>query len=507
MAGSGARKVLIVLSATVWMVALLLLMLLTSPPAVEARVLIEGRRRGLASSFADTLLELLPKGSGGSSGSSGCTLGSFNNGRPCQLHRPENSAAESAGYSAESLTKSLLKTFPDCVKDAINLLNVGEHEKRRRLGEWASLSNYNRCLSNKQIQEVAQKLGLGELFWNSDLPRTKEGFYQFRGLVAAAMGMLVYVERIQREERRNGVDTLAHQNWSGANFYDQYLKIEADRPNRTCGRDRRTIHASVLSETSSPELRWLVTIDSRHMACPGAGKVLALAAILWMFVLLISSPSAVEATVAVGGRRGLASSYVDTFLEALPKGTGGSSGSSGCTASSVLGRPSPASSETLALLGPRAVFVVIEHQVRLPPTGNLLEIYSQGRPSNLFVIATVTTAFVRHRRSSPSFSRCRLDRLRPSKGKSLHTFGAVCGKDAAMARRRSSYQNIGSKATRSRQSCAESRLRSSPVDVNIAPAGANNDVPTPAAVMPATALEMAELRGQMQQFTGICLAL
>ncbi|MQM13883.1 hypothetical protein Taro_046808 [Colocasia esculenta] len=46
-----------------------------------------------------------------------------------------------------------------------------------------------------------------------------------------------------------------------------------------------------------------------------------------------------------------------------------------------------------------------------------------------------------------------------------------------------------------------------PVDVNIAPAGVNNDVPAPAAAAPATALEVAELRGQMQQLTGVCLAL
>lgn len=40
----------------------------------------------------------------------------------------------------------------------------------------------------------------------------------------AHRGMLAYVERIQREERNNGVDTLAHQKWSGANYYDRYLK-------------------------------------------------------------------------------------------------------------------------------------------------------------------------------------------------------------------------------------------------------------------------------------------
>ncbi|MQM20759.1 hypothetical protein Taro_053788 [Colocasia esculenta] len=46
-----------------------------------------------------------------------------------------------------------------------------------------------------------------------------------------------------------------------------------------------------------------------------------------------------------------------------------------------------------------------------------------------------------------------------------------------------------------------------PVDVAIAPPGVNNDVPAPVAAAPATAHEVAELRGQMQQLTGVCLAL
>ncbi|MQL75419.1 hypothetical protein Taro_007794 [Colocasia esculenta] len=92
--------------------------------------------------------------------------------------------------------------------------------------------------------------------------------------------------------------------------------------------------------------------------------------------------------------------------------------------------------------------------------------------------------------------------------KSRLFFGAVCGNDVAMARGRTSYQNVGSRATRSRHSRAESLQRSPPIDVNIAPVGANNnDVPAPAIAAPATAMEMAELRGQMQQLTGVCLAL
>lgn len=37
-------------------------------------------------------------------------------------------------------------------------------------------------------------------------------------------GMLAYVETIQRQERKNGVDVLQHQKWSGANYYDNMIK-------------------------------------------------------------------------------------------------------------------------------------------------------------------------------------------------------------------------------------------------------------------------------------------
>ncbi|KAJ3182789.1 isocitrate lyase 1 [Gaertneriomyces sp. JEL0708] len=37
-------------------------------------------------------------------------------------------------------------------------------------------------------------------------------------------GMLAYVQGIQRQERINGVETLAHQKWSGAEYYDNLIK-------------------------------------------------------------------------------------------------------------------------------------------------------------------------------------------------------------------------------------------------------------------------------------------
>lgn len=40
----------------------------------------------------------------------------------------------------------------------------------------------------------------------------------------ATRGMLAYVQGVQREERSRGVETLRHQTWSGANYYDEMIK-------------------------------------------------------------------------------------------------------------------------------------------------------------------------------------------------------------------------------------------------------------------------------------------
>jgi isocitrate lyase len=37
----------------------------------------------------------------------------------------------------------------------------------------------------------------------------------------AKRGALAYVEMIQRQERKNGVETLTHQKWSGADYIDE----------------------------------------------------------------------------------------------------------------------------------------------------------------------------------------------------------------------------------------------------------------------------------------------
>lgn len=85
------------------------------------------------------------------------------------------------------LAMAQLKTFSKCVTDSIRNMNGGEDEKRRRLNEWMNHSSFNKCLSNEQGCEIAERLVLKNLFWNWDLPRTLEGFYRFKGLVMAAI--------------------------------------------------------------------------------------------------------------------------------------------------------------------------------------------------------------------------------------------------------------------------------------------------------------------------------
>lgn len=235
------------------------------------------------------------------------------------------SGPELQAMEDEWLAKAQLKTFSECVCDTIKgLTNISEAEKARRLNEWMNQTRFDKCVSNEQAREIASRLDLPNLFWDWDLPRTREGFYRFKGSVEAAIirgwafaphtdliwmetsspdlvectkfakgvksmhpeimlaynlspsfnwdasgmtdqqmmefipmiaklgfcwqfitlagfhadaliidtfakdfakrGMLAYVERIQREERNNGVDTLAHQKWSGANYYDRVLR-------------------------------------------------------------------------------------------------------------------------------------------------------------------------------------------------------------------------------------------------------------------------------------------
>ncbi|MCO5599989.1 hypothetical protein L7F22_054097 [Adiantum nelumboides] len=219
------------------------------------------------------------------------------------------------------MAKANLRLFRDAVADVIRMLNISEVEKKGRLDEWFSKVD---ALSHYEARGLASKLGAANVFWDWDLPRTREGFYRFQGGTDAAIargiafaphadmlwmesagphydqardfalgvksvhpdillaynlspsfnwdaarmteaqiqsfipdlaklgfvwqfitlggfhgnslitdtfakdfvqrGMLAYVQDIQRQERANGIETLAHQKWSGANYFDHFLK-------------------------------------------------------------------------------------------------------------------------------------------------------------------------------------------------------------------------------------------------------------------------------------------
>lgn len=211
--------------------------------------------------------------------------------------------------------------FQDAVADSIRNLVISEQEKTRRLDLWFAQVE---GLSHTEARALAGKLGVPAIFWDWDLPRTREGFYRFQGSTKACiaracafaphadllwmetakpdihqarnfaegvrakhpdamlaynlspsfnwdaagmndeqmrefipnlarmgycwqfitlagfhanalvtdtfardfskLGMLAYVQNIQRQERNFGVETLAHQTWSGANYYDSLMK-------------------------------------------------------------------------------------------------------------------------------------------------------------------------------------------------------------------------------------------------------------------------------------------
>jgi len=214
-----------------------------------------------------------------------------------------------------------LRLFSDVVGDAIKNLAIPQQEKTNRINLWFKQVDQ---LHHLAARELAERLGVSDVFWDWDLARTREGFYRFQGSTKAAIvrgwafaphadliwmetsspdmveckefaegvkskypeqmlaynlspsfnwdaarmsdeqmmsfipqiaqlgycwqfitlagfhadalvidtfardyakkGMLAYVQQIQRQERMNGVDTLAHQKWSGANYYDTLLK-------------------------------------------------------------------------------------------------------------------------------------------------------------------------------------------------------------------------------------------------------------------------------------------
>uniref|UniRef100_M8ALG0 Isocitrate lyase n=1 Tax=Aegilops tauschii TaxID=37682 RepID=M8ALG0_AEGTA len=275
-----------------------------------------------------------------------------------------------------------LKTFSECVKDAIASLNTTDLEKQRKLQEWSNATSYDKCVSHEQARDIAAGLGVGSVFWDWDLPRTREGFYRFQGSVASAVvrgrafaphadvlwmetsspniaectafaegvraafpeamlaynlspsfnwdasgmtdadmaafiphvarlgyvwqfitlagfhadalvtdtfardfarrGMLAYVERIQREERRNGVETLEHQKWSGANFYDRVLKTVQGGMSSTAAMGKGKLSINLNLVTNFPE--FLSQLFMHELLKSSSGLNLEVRAVVNMFL-------------------------------------------------------------------------------------------------------------------------------------------------------------------------------------------------------------------------------
>ncbi|KAG9289261.1 hypothetical protein G9A89_007506 [Geosiphon pyriformis] len=217
------------------------------------------------------------------------------------------------------IQKAGLRLYGDAIAEAIHTSN--KPNKDHLLNQWNEIKEE---LSNDQARSFAKRLGF-EIFWNWDLPRTREGFYRYQGGTKCAInravafapysdllwmetkspiysqakefsegvlskhpdvwlaynlspsfnwdaaglkdiqirsfisdlgqlgfvwqfitlgglhsnalgidvfarnyakeGMLAYISGIQRLERKNGVEVLQHQTWSGANYYDSLIKI------------------------------------------------------------------------------------------------------------------------------------------------------------------------------------------------------------------------------------------------------------------------------------------
>jgi isocitrate lyase len=83
-------------------------------------------------------------------------------------------------------------------------------------------------MTDAQIQEFIKDLGKMGFCWQFI---TLAGFHSNAlGIDTfakdyAERGMAAYVQGVQRLERERGVETLQHQTWSGANYYDQLIKV------------------------------------------------------------------------------------------------------------------------------------------------------------------------------------------------------------------------------------------------------------------------------------------
>ena len=89
---------------------------------------------------------------------------------------PACGAAEDAKDEADWMNQAKLKTYPRTIADAMKQAGKSDAQISSWLKECASLSN-------AQARKRAAALGFGNVFWDWDAPRAREGYYRVEGSV------------------------------------------------------------------------------------------------------------------------------------------------------------------------------------------------------------------------------------------------------------------------------------------------------------------------------------
>jgi isocitrate lyase len=85
--------------------------------------------------------------------------------------------SEGCANEAEWIVKANLKTYPNCIADAMKAAG----KPKEQIAAWLKESNK---LSNSQARARAASLGFGSVFWCWEAPRAREGYYRVQGSTA-----------------------------------------------------------------------------------------------------------------------------------------------------------------------------------------------------------------------------------------------------------------------------------------------------------------------------------
>lgn len=150
----------------------------------------------------------------------------------------EAGSLEDAKDQDKWVTEAKMKTYPDCIADAMKAAGKSQGD----IDSWLKEANQ---MSNMQARARAAALGFGSVFWDWDAPRAREGYYRVqgstqysiaRGLAFSSLADCIWMETAtpdinEAEEFADGVHKVVpHQmlaynlspsfNWSGMKGMD-----------------------------------------------------------------------------------------------------------------------------------------------------------------------------------------------------------------------------------------------------------------------------------------------